>query len=102
MKFATGEQLAKANSRKSSLFFSVRVDYIYNPEGKRMESFYKLKPEVNFNGDYDLLPDGVSGKVRDIITSELKAAMAGAKTLDEAIASMQERGQQVLDQNPRK
>lgn len=102
VKFATGEQLAKANSRKSSLFFPVRIDYIYNPEGKHMESFYKLKPEVNFIGNYDLLPDGVFRKVKDIITSEGKAAMVGAKTLDEAISSMQERGQQVLDQNPRK
>ncbi|SDF88267.1 multiple sugar transport system substrate-binding protein [Fontibacillus panacisegetis] len=102
VKFATGEQLAKASSRKSSLFFPVRIDYIYNPEGKRMESFYKLKPEVNFIGNYDLLPDGVFIKVKDIITSEGKAAMVGAKTLDEAISSMQERGQQVLDQNPRK
>ncbi|MNN62841.1 hypothetical protein D3C81_1781740 [compost metagenome] len=67
-----------------------------------MESFYKLKPEVNFVGNYDLLPDGVSRKIKDIINSEGKAAMAGAKTLDEAVSSMQERGQQVLDQNPRK
>lgn len=102
VKFATGEEVAKIRSKTAGLFFSVRIDHIYNPEGKRMESFYKLKPEVNFVGNYDLLPDGVSVKVRDIIISEVKAAMVGSKTLDEAISSMQERGQQVLDQNPRK
>ncbi|MNW46190.1 putative ABC transporter substrate-binding protein YesO [compost metagenome] len=102
VKFATGEQLANIRSKTGGLFFPARIDYIYNPEGKRMDSFYRLKPEVNFVGNYDLLPDGVSVKVRDIITSELKAAIAGVKSLDEAISSMQERGQQVLDQNPRK
>ncbi|MNJ77210.1 hypothetical protein D3C77_746490 [compost metagenome] len=49
--------------------------------------------------NYDLLPKGFYGKMRDIINSEGKAAMVGAKTLEDAIASMQERGQQLLEQN---
>lgn len=102
VKFATGEELAKIRSKTGGNFLPVRIDHIYNPEGKRIEGFYKLKPEANFSGNYDLLPDGVLRKVKDIIISEVKAAMVGAKTLDEAISSMQERGQQVLDQNPRK
>lgn len=99
VKFATGEDLAKIKSRTSSTFLPARVDYIYNPEGKRMESFYKLEPERNFTGNYDLLPTGVHRKIKGIISSEIKAAILGVKTLDEAISSMQERGQQMLDQH---
>lgn len=102
VKFATGEELAKMRSRTKGLFFPVRIDYIYNPEGKRMESFYKLKPELGLVANYDLLPGGVLNKVNNIILSETKAVMAGTKTVDDAIRTIQELGQQVLDQNPRK
>ncbi|MNF14600.1 hypothetical protein D3C80_2168740 [compost metagenome] len=63
-----------------------------------MEAFYSLKPNVNRNYvQWEVLPNEF-GKILDVINSEGKAAMVGAKTLDEAIASMQERGQQLLDQ----
>lgn len=100
VKFVNSEEFAQARSRTNQFTLPSRADFVYNPEGKRMEAFYKLKPDVNWTPvNYDLLPKGFYGKMRDIINSEGKAAMVGAKTLEDAIASMQERGQQLLEQN---
>lgn len=99
VKFANSEQLAKAKSRTVSVVVPTRTDYIYNPEGKRMEAFYNLKPDVNRKIiNYNLFPNRFFGNLDGIINSEGKAVMVGVKTLDEAIASMQERGQKLLDQ----
>lgn len=100
IKFINSEELAKAKSKTVNFFLSTRPDYIYNPEGKRMEAFYILKPDVTISNrvNYDLLPQWTSTNLKGIINSELKAVTVGAKTLDEAIASMQERGQRLLDQ----
>ncbi|RCX19134.1 multiple sugar transport system substrate-binding protein [Fontibacillus phaseoli] len=99
VKFVNSEELAKAKSRTIGGAPSTRTDYIYNPEGKRMEAFYNLKPDVNRTFiDFDKFPKGFFGNMDEIINSELKAVTVGAKTLDEAVASMQERGQRLLDQ----
>ncbi|WP_410770609.1 ABC transporter substrate-binding protein [Fontibacillus sp. BL9] len=99
VKFVNSEELAKAKSRTIGVAPSTRTDYIYNPEGKRMEAFYNLEPDVNRTFiDFDKFPKGFFGNMDGIINSELKAVTVGAKTLDEAVASMQERGQRLLDQ----
>ncbi|MOA60937.1 hypothetical protein D3C78_1859550 [compost metagenome] len=65
-----------------------------------MEAFYSLKPNLNIDYlDYDLYPKGFFSNLEGAINSEAKAAWVGVKTLDEAIASIQERVQQFLDQN---
>lgn len=101
IKFASSEELAKVKSKAiSHIFLSTRTNTIPNPDGKRMEAFYNLKPDVNahIGVDYRLLPLRTYSNLKGIINSEAKAVMVGAKTLDEAMASMQERGQRLLDQ----
>ncbi|MNN17160.1 hypothetical protein D3C81_1303340 [compost metagenome] len=64
-----------------------------------MEAFYNQKISSDRQLiNYDLLPSGFYTNIKAIVDSELKAVIVGAKTIDEAIASMQERGQQLLDQ----
>ncbi|MNN32738.1 hypothetical protein D3C81_1464690 [compost metagenome] len=65
-----------------------------------MEAFFTLKPDLDRSFvNFDLFPDGFFGSLQDIINSEGKAVMVGAKTLDEAISSMQQRGEQQLERN---
>ncbi|MNC75517.1 hypothetical protein D3C75_1270600 [compost metagenome] len=65
-----------------------------------MDAFFTLKPDLNHSFiNFDLFPDSFIGNLNNIINSEGKAAMMGAKTLDEAIASMQQRGEQQLELN---
>ncbi|MNO70914.1 Bacterial extracellular solute-binding protein [compost metagenome] len=100
VKFINSKEYAKAKSRTNGFSPLTRTDYIYNPEGKRMEAFFTLKPDLNHSFiNFDLFPDSFFGSLGDIINSEGKAAMVGAKTLDEAIASMQQRGEQQLERS---
>ncbi|MNH93710.1 Bacterial extracellular solute-binding protein [compost metagenome] len=100
VKFINSKEYAKAKSRTNGFSPLARTDYIYNPEGKRMEAFFTLKPDLDRSFvNFDLFPDGFFGSLQDIINSEGKAAMVGAKTLDEAISSMQQRGEQQLERN---
>ncbi|MEK5478306.1 ABC transporter substrate-binding protein [Paenibacillus sp. FSL R5-0407] len=99
VKFVNGEEFAKAKSKTNGFTLPARTDYIYNPEGKNMDAFYSLKPDTNpIRIDYDNVPKGFYTHIKEIISSEAKAVMVGAKTLDEAMVSMQERGQRLLDQ----
>lgn len=101
IKFASSEELARVNSKSlSHLGLFTRTNAIPNPEGKRMEAFYNLKPDVNPYSfvDYDLLPPRTYSNLKGIISSEAKAVMVGTKTLEEAMASMEERGQRLLEQ----
>lgn len=99
IKFVNGEEFAKMKSKTSGFVPSTRTDFIYNPEGKRMEAFYVLKPRDKWMPYeyYSAPPKGFFAGMEGIINSELKAVTAGAKTLDEAMASMEERGQRLLD-----
>lgn len=98
VKFVNSEEFARAKSRSDHFVPPARTEYIYNPEGKRMEAFYTLNPDINRKLiDYHTFPDRFYTNITGIIDSELRAVTVGAKTLDEAIASMQERGQLLLD-----
>lgn len=100
VKFINGEELAKKNSKTPSFATPTRTDYLYNPEGKRIEAFYNQRPEIKpVSAEfYSSLPNGFFTNMDGIINSELKAVTVGVKTLDEAMASMQERGQRLLDE----
>lgn len=98
VKFANSEEMAKARSKTAGFLPSSRTEYIYNPEGKRMEAFYNLRPDFYREYiNYDLIPVNYLKNIEGIISSELKAVMVGAKTLDEAMTSMQTRGEQFID-----
>ncbi|MOA44659.1 hypothetical protein D3C78_1669710 [compost metagenome] len=47
---------------------------------------------------YNKIPSKFYGILDGIIESELKAVTVGAKSIDEALVSIEERGQQQLDQ----
>lgn len=103
VKHANSDQLARSKSRTASFTAPTRTQYLYNPDGKKIESFYNQKPKLdNIIRDYALVPDGFYGQMGGIINSEAKTIMIGTKTLDEAMISMQERGQQWLDRNGEK
>ncbi|MOA01417.1 Bacterial extracellular solute-binding protein [compost metagenome] len=99
VKFVNSDGFVKAKSRSDRFVPPVRTEYIYNPEGKRMEAFYTLNPDINRKTiDYDSFPDRFYTNISGIIDSELRAVTVGAKTLDEAMVSMQERGSAASEQ----
>lgn len=100
VKFINSEEVARMKSRTTTNSIPTRTDYIYNPEGKRMEIFYK-----NLNMDWALrennpktnIPDNYYVILGAIMDSEFMAASRGDKSIDEALQSIQERGQEELD-----
>ncbi|MNP70175.1 hypothetical protein D3C76_1663720 [compost metagenome] len=92
------EEAAKLKSKTAGFDPSTRTEYIYNPDGKRIEAFYDQKPNLNdMSVDYSSLPEGFSSKLNGIINSEGQAVLAGLKTVEEAIADIQARGQGEMD-----
>ncbi|MNZ70902.1 Bacterial extracellular solute-binding protein [compost metagenome] len=100
VKFINGEEFAKINSRTTTNSIPTRTDYVYNPEGKRIEVFYsnlKMNRALVSHSYYDNIPINFGGIFYNIVESELKAAAVGAKSIDEALVSIEERGQEQLD-----
>lgn len=98
VKFVNSEEAAKLKSKTAGFDPSTRTEHIYNPDGKRIEAFYDQKPNLkDMSVDYSSLPEGFSSKLDNIINAEGKAVLAGLKTLDEAIADIQARGQSEMD-----
>ncbi|GGH32698.1 ABC transporter substrate-binding protein [Paenibacillus segetis] len=99
IKLVNGEELAKVRSKTSGISPSTRTEYIYNPDGRRLEAFYTLEPQdKRMPADYYALPpDDFFYLLKQVINTELNEVVGGTKTLEEAMASMQMGGQQLLD-----
>ncbi|MNZ94681.1 hypothetical protein D3C78_1137950 [compost metagenome] len=100
VKFINSEEVAKMKSRTTTHAIPTRTDYLYNPEGKRMEVFYKrsnMEWALKDYSQFNKIPRKFHSALSRIMDSELRAAMAGAKSVDEALQTIQERGQQELD-----
>ncbi|MNN25029.1 hypothetical protein D3C81_1384840 [compost metagenome] len=100
VKFINSEEVAKMKSRTTTHAIPTRTDYLYNPEGKHMEVFYKrsnMDWALKDYSQYNKIPQKFHGALSRIMDSELRAAMTDAKSIDEALESIQERGQEELD-----
>ncbi|SDF88346.1 multiple sugar transport system substrate-binding protein [Fontibacillus panacisegetis] len=100
VKFVNGEEFATINSRTTTNNIPTRTDYVFNPEGKRMEAFFsnlKMNRTLVSHSYYENIPISFLNAFHGIVESELKAAAVGVKTIDEALVSIEERGQQQLD-----
>ncbi|MNI81226.1 hypothetical protein D3C73_1378210 [compost metagenome] len=65
-----------------------------------MEVFYKrsnMDWALKDYSQYNKIPQKFHGALSRIMDSELRAAMTDAKSIDEALESIQERGQEELD-----
>ncbi|MNW41591.1 Bacterial extracellular solute-binding protein [compost metagenome] len=100
VKFINSEEVAKMKSRTTTHAIPTRTDYMYNPEGKRMEIFYKninMDWSLNYNRQDKRIPNKFNSTFTNIMNSEFMAASRGEKSVDEALQSIQERGQKELD-----
>lgn len=100
VKYVNGEEFAKINSRTTTNKIPTRTEYVYNPEGKRIEAFYsnlKMNSVLLSHSEYEDIPMSFGGVFYGIVESELKAASVGVKSVDEALESIEKRGQEQLD-----
>ncbi|MNN57345.1 hypothetical protein D3C81_1723310 [compost metagenome] len=100
VKFINSEEVAKMKSRTTTHAIPTRTDYMYNPEGKRMEIFYKnisVDMALKVNSQNKKIPNKFYSALRTITDLEFMAASRGEKSVDEALQSIQEKGQEELD-----
>ncbi|UVI28503.1 ABC transporter substrate-binding protein [Paenibacillus spongiae] len=101
--YVTSEEYARVVSKVQNGGFPVRTNYIKDDENHNMQAFYSLKPaESSLYKDYEKLPQDFFMQFMSIAQEELKSAFDDKKSLDEALALLQTRGQQVMDQEQAK
>ncbi|UVI28690.1 ABC transporter substrate-binding protein [Paenibacillus spongiae] len=93
VKYANGEQLAKTGS-KSSPSLSSRTAFKKTEEGKNIDAFYAL--QANTQLLLRTLPEGFTDSFAELASGQIKKAVEGAQTVDDALKAIQTGGQDLL------
>ncbi|WP_193556147.1 extracellular solute-binding protein [Paenibacillus ginsengarvi] len=97
LKLIHSEPIAKKMSNRMGM--SSRKPAANETAAYRSDAFGALKPDPdNVAGMGSIITGALYQGMSGLVNSEIKAAAAGAKTLDAAIESIQQGGQQLLDQ----
>ncbi|MBD0379614.1 extracellular solute-binding protein [Paenibacillus sedimenti] len=90
------DETAKIQS-KSTKALLTRVSYSKEREGRSLEPFYALKPNSNLsNNGFDRIPNSFFQKFATLAEEELRNVVGNKKTVDEALAALQSKGQEEL------
>ncbi|MCQ6559852.1 ABC transporter substrate-binding protein [Paenibacillus mendelii] len=101
--YVTGEEYARVASKVQNGGFQVRTNYLKDDGNHNMQAFYSLKPaQSSIYKDYEKLPQEFFMQFMTVGQEELKGAFDGKKSLDEALALVQTRGQQIMDREQAK
>lgn len=100
IRYVAGDDYAKIVSRSSmSGGMLSRTGYVKDKNGHNLEAFYKLKPiSGTLYEDYQKLPHSFFNGFQTMADTELDQVLNNKKTLDDAIAAIQTKGQALLDQ----
>jgi len=100
LSYMTSDDYARVKSKSGfNNGFPVRTKYITNEDGRNYAAFYALKPTtVNMYKDYDKLSQAFQMGVYGLFSEELAKYKDGSITLDEALANIQLRGDELLQQ----
>jgi len=96
VKYINGEEIAKINSRTINTSTPSRKEYAKMFDDFNIEPFYALKTTPKRWSD-NHSPAELTDSLRPLVTRELQLVADGAKSLDEAIETIQTEGQQLLD-----
>jgi len=97
IRYVTSDDYARVTSKLQDGSFSIRTQYLKDDDNHNMKAFYSLKPSQNsIYKDYGKLPQDFFMQFMTMGQEELKNAFDGKKSLDEALAAMQVKGQQFL------
>ncbi|GGH33395.1 ABC transporter substrate-binding protein [Paenibacillus segetis] len=98
LKFINGDEYAKIKSRSMNNELMSRMGYSKEYDGHSLDVFYKLKPSSsNSYSGMEKIPSEFYGQYQPIMDRELALVKDKKKTIDEALATIQDEGQVVLD-----
>ena len=99
IRYVTSEEYARVTSKIQNGNFPVRIKYLVDQDNHNMKAFYSLKPvQSSLYKDYEKLPQNFYMQFMSIAQQELKSAFDGTKSIDDALAAAQTKGQQALIQ----
>lgn len=98
VKFINSDQMAKTNYNSSPSELPSRSAYLKERDGHSLASFYKLRPsEVNLNKGLEKVPRNFFPSFGQLVSQELQQVVEDKKSLDDALKTIQETGQQELE-----
>lgn len=101
VKFVNGPEMAKAAARSNNGRIPTRKDYFKEIEGRSTEPFYLLKPKLGITSSgfwgNSKIPDKFHQEFMPLVNTSLQAIVDNKKTVDEAVAELETKGQQMLN-----
>jgi multiple sugar transport system substrate-binding protein len=96
VKYLNSDEMAKIRSKSSNELLT-RTAYMKEKDGHRLEPFYKLKPsDISLYKGSEKIPSNFYQPFTQLAGEEIMSVVDGKKTVDDALKSMQERGQAAL------
>ncbi|WP_430107969.1 ABC transporter substrate-binding protein [Paenibacillus sp. B1-33] len=96
VKFTSGSEMAHARSRTMTGSLPSRTGYLKEFKGKSMEPFYMLKAQHNSVWMNEYVPFPFFGMFNKTLEGELQAVIDNKKSVDEAAAALEIKGQELL------
>ncbi|SYX83579.1 conserved protein of unknown function [Paenibacillus alvei] len=98
VKFVNGPEMAQVAGKAMSDTLPTRSDYFKDFRGRETDAFYLLKPmQVSGVSDKKSIPAGFHSEFDALLSDALNTVIEKEKTLDEAVAELQIKGQDILD-----
>jgi len=95
IRYVNGDDFADVYSRNPTLgYLTTRQKYLKDEEGHHMEAFYMTEPAIARNENS--VSQEFYIRFASLAENELQKAYDGSQTIDEALAAMQNQGQQLL------
>ncbi|MEW9700994.1 ABC transporter substrate-binding protein [Paenibacillus sp. SI8] len=96
IKYINSDEFARVMS-KSSQNLQTRTTYSKEKDGHNLEPFYMLKPNPNsiYKG-YEKMPMSFYQQFNNLANQEVQAVLDNKKSADEALKTMEEKGQEAL------
>ena len=95
IRYVNGDDFADVYSRNPTLgYLTTRQKYLKDEEGHHVEAFYMTEPLMAKNRKS--VPQQFYIRFASMAEKELQKAYDGSQTIDEALAAMQNQGQQLL------
>ncbi|MBU5441638.1 extracellular solute-binding protein [Paenibacillus sp. MSJ-34] len=99
LKFVNGEDYARVKSRSMNGDLMSRMGFMKDDNGQSLDVFYALTPKLNRNDmNSRKVPTEFRGQFQSLMSEEIALVQENKKSLDEALKTIQEKGQAALDQ----
>jgi len=96
IKHINSDDFAKQKSKSGNALLLSRTEHIRDKDGRSLEPLYKLEPKANWNFESQKAPSSFFTSLSELINEEFAAVLKDEKNVEEALSSLQEKGQAEL------